>query len=156
MANRPRPPLARKPVRHSWRAALIIALVAVATAMAALLGWRSADLGAAISGPIILISIDTLRADHLPAYGYRRVKTPALDGLAHDGVLFERAYSHAPQTLPAHVSILSGRLPFEHGVRDNIGFTVKSGERLLSRMLHERGFATAGIVSAYVLRKETG
>ena len=100
--------------------------------------------------------IDTLRADHLPAYGYTKVKTPAIDALAADGVVFERAYSHAPQTLPAHASILSGQLPFETGVRDNVGFTVKTGERLLPQMLRERGFTTGGIVSAYVLRKETG
>src|SRR5450759_5543709 len=104
-------------------------------------------------GPIILISIDTLRADHLPAYGYTKVRTPNIDALAAGGVLFEHAYSHAPQTLPAHTSILSGQLPFEHGVRDNVGFTVKSGERLLPQMLRERGFTTGGIVSAYVLRK---
>src|SRR5260221_966111 len=85
-------------------------------------------------GPIILISIDTLRADHLPAYGYRKVRTPAIDALATDGVVFERAYSHAPQTLPAHVSLLTGRLPFETGVRDNAGFLVPPSERLLPAM----------------------
>ena len=84
------------------------------------------------------------------------MKTPAIDALAADGVVFERAYSHAPQTLPAHASLLSGRLPFETGVRDNVGFVVKAGERLLPQMLRERGFATGGVVSAYVLRKETG
>ena len=57
---------------------------------------------------------------------------------------------------PAHASLLSGRLPFETGVRDNVGFTVKPDERLLPRMLRDRGFATGGVVSAYVLRKETG
>ena len=119
-------------------------------------GWRYARASAPVSGPIIVISIDTLRADHLPAYGYTKVKTPAIDALAADGVVFERAYSHAPQTLPAHASLLSGRLPFETGVRDNVGFAVKAGERLLPQMLRDRGFATGGVVSAYVLRKETG
>jgi arylsulfatase A-like enzyme len=84
------------------------------------------------------------------------VKTPAIDALAADGVVFERAYSHAPQTLPAHASLLSGRLPFETGVRDNVGFAVKSSERMLPQMLRDRGFTTGGVVSAYVLRKETG
>jgi arylsulfatase A-like enzyme/TolA-binding protein len=110
----------------------------------------------AADGPIVLISIDTLRADRLPGYGYTRIRTPHLDRLAADAVLFEHAYSHSPQTLPAHTSILSGRLPFEHGVRDNIGFSVRQGERLLSHALRERGFATAGFVSAYVLRAQTG
>src|SRR5580765_1562287 len=103
-----------------------------------------------------MISIDTLRADHLPPYGYTRVRTPAIDALAADGVLFERAYSHAPQTLPAHVSILSGRLPFEHGVRDNAGFSVLPSEPMLPDRLRARGYATGGVVSAFVLRKETG
>src|SRR4051812_14562521 len=119
-------------------------------------GWRYARASAPVSGPIILISIDTLRADHLPVYGYKAVRTPAIDALAADGIVFERAYSHAPQTLPAHAALLSGRLPFDTGVRDDIGFAVKSGVRLLPQMLRERGFATGGVVSAYVLRKETG
>src|SRR5947207_2350142 len=126
------------------------------TVLAAAGGWRYARASAPLSGPIVVISIDTLRADHLPAYGYKNVKTPAIDALAADGVLFEHAYSHAPQTLPAHAALLSGRLPFETGVRDNVGFTIKPGERLLPQMLRDRGFATGGVVSAFVLRKETG
>ena len=84
------------------------------------------------------------------------MKTPAIDALAADGVVFERAYSHAPQTLPAHASLLSGRLPFETGVRDNVGFAVKDGERLLPQMLRDRGYTTGGVVSSFVLRKDTG
>ena len=109
-----------------------------------------------VSGPIVLISIDTLRADRLPVYGYQDVRTPAIDALAADAVLFERAYAHAPQTLPSHVSMLSGRLPFEHGVRDNLGFTVSPDERLLPDYLKERGFDSGGVVSSYVLRGELG
>jgi choline-sulfatase len=108
------------------------------------------------SGPIILISIDTLRADRLPAYGYAKGRTPAIDALVADGILFERAYAHVPLTLPSHASMLTGRLPFEHGVRDNVGFAVKPSERIVQQLLRERGYATAGFVSAYVLRKETG
>ncbi len=118
--------------------------------------WRaSRDRGSA-GGPIILISIDTLRADRLPAYGYAGTRTPHIDRLAADGVLFEQAYAHSPQTLPAHTSLLSGQLPFEHGVRDNIGFTVKDGQRFLQHALGERGYATGGFVSAYVLRRQVG
>ncbi|MBI3493344.1 MAG: sulfatase-like hydrolase/transferase, partial [Acidobacteria bacterium] len=141
-----------RPLRYS----LILVLAALGTSLAAVGGWRYARASAPVSGPIILVSIDTLRADHLPAYGYKNLKTPAIDALATDGVVFERAYSHAPQTLPAHAAILSGLLPFEHGVRDNIGFSVKTGERMLPQMLRERGFTTGGVVSAFVLRKETG
>src|SRR3954467_6409072 len=139
-----------------FRFTFILILAAMGTGLAAVGGWRYARASAPVSGPIIVMSIDTLRADHLPAYGYTKVKTPAIDALAADGAIFERAYSHAPQTLPAHAAILSGQLPFETGVRDNVGFSVKNGERLLPQMLRERGFTTGGIVSAYILRKETG
>ena len=139
-----------------FRFTFILVLAALGTGLAALGGWRYARASAPVNGPIILISIDTLRADHLPVYGYRGVKTPVIDQLAADGTVFERAYSHAPLTLPAHVSLLTGRLPFETGVRDDIGFSVKAGERLLPQMLRERGYTTGGVVSAYVLRKETG
>src|SRR4051812_37179741 len=74
------------------------------------------------NAPVILISIDTLRSDHLPAYGYRGVETPAIDRFRRDAILFTRAYSHCPMTLPSHVSMLTGLLPTEHGVRDNVGF----------------------------------
>jgi len=131
------------------------AVVAAAAAAAIACGQREAAPPSA-GGPIVLISIDTLRADHLPAYGYAGVKTPAIDALAEGGVVFERAYAHAPQTLPSHVSILSGRLPFETGVRDNAGFTVAPAERMLPERLRAGGWATGGVVSAFVLRKETG
>src|ERR1700674_1853473 len=144
------------PSTRAFRFTFILALAAIGTCLAAVVAWRYARASAPVNGPIILISIDSLRADHLPAYGYRKVKTPTIDALAADGTVFERAYSHTPQSLPAHTALLSGRLPFETGVRDNIGFVVKSGERLLPQMLRERGYTTAGIVSSFVLRKETG
>src|SRR2546426_1607626 len=104
---------------------------------------------------VVLISIDTLRADHLRPYG-GSVAVPNVEALAADGIVFENAYAHSPQTLPSHVSILSGRLPFEHGVRDNVGFAVKRDENLLPTMLRGAGFTSGGFVSAYVLRGETG
>ncbi|HEV3140075.1 MAG TPA: sulfatase-like hydrolase/transferase, partial [Vicinamibacterales bacterium] len=140
-----------RPIRFTF----ILALMAAATVLAAAGGWRYARASAPVSGPIILISIDTLRADHLPAYGYRQVKTPALDSLAADGVVFERAYAHAPLTLPSHATLLTGRLPFETGVRDEAA-ALKSGERGLPQMLRDRGYATAGIVSTSLLRADTG
>jgi arylsulfatase A-like enzyme/tetratricopeptide (TPR) repeat protein len=118
--------------------------------------WWSHRIGTTSDGPIIIVSIDTLRADRLPAYGYQQIKTPNIDRLVADGVLFERAYAHSPQTLPSHTSILSGQLPFEHGVRDNIGFSVKPDQRFLQHVLKDAGYATAGFVSSYVLRKQIG
>jgi choline-sulfatase len=141
-----------RPIRFTF----ILGLAALATVFAAVGGWRFARASAPLNGPIIIVSIDSLRADRLPAYGYTGVRTPALDALAADGVVFERAYSHSPSTLPSHAAMLTGRLPFETGVRDNVGFTLKTSERSLAQMLRDRGYATGGVVSAFALRKATG
>jgi tetratricopeptide (TPR) repeat protein len=107
--------------------------------------------------PIILISIDTLRADHLPAYGYRAIATPNIDALARDGVVFRNAWSHCPLTLPSHLSILTGLLPPEHGVRDNAGYHFDGTRHAtLASLLRARGYATGAAVSTYVLRAATG
>lgn len=105
--------------------------------------------------PVILISIDTLRSDHLPAYGYEGVKTPNIDALRADSILYERAYSHAPLTLPSHVSMLTGMLPAHSGVRDNIGYRVSDETPMLQELLKKNGYLTAGVVSALVMRRET-
>jgi tetratricopeptide (TPR) repeat protein len=143
----PRPP--PKSTSH-W---LILLAGAVLAAAGATAWWldRPARLGA-----VIVVSIDTLRADHLPLYGYTRGQTPALDAFGRDAVIFDRAYAHAPQTLPSHASILTGRLPFEHGVRDNLGFTLARGLPTLASLFRAAGYRTGGFVSAYVLRPETG
>lgn len=108
-------------------------------------------------GPIILISIDTLRADRIGAWGYSGASTPAIDALASDGVLFENAWSHVPLTLPAHVSVFTGRLPYEHGVRNNIGYQYDAGKNpSIVDALRGAGYATGGAASAYVLRETTG
>ena len=112
--------------------------------------------------PVVLISIDTLRADHLPVYGYRGVATPAIDALRRDAVLFARAYTHTPLTLPSHTALLTGLLPAVTGVRDNVGYAldtarVGSGDLpYLPLILKQRGYATGGAVSAYVLQGRTG
>jgi choline-sulfatase len=106
--------------------------------------------------PVILISIDTLRADHLPAYGYRAGSTPAIDRFAQAGLVFDEAYSQSPLTLPSHTTLLSGRLPVHHGVRDNIGYAVAPGERTLAARFKAAGYATGSAVSSYVLRHQTG
>ncbi|HEX7149998.1 MAG TPA: sulfatase-like hydrolase/transferase [Thermoanaerobaculia bacterium] len=105
--------------------------------------------------PVILISIDTLRSDHLPAYGYQAIKTPHLDRLAKDGIVYEHAFAHVPLTLPSHASIFTGLLPTEHGVRDNAGFRLDAKVPTIASMLKAHGYATGGAVSAYVLRTAT-
>ena len=141
-----------RPLRYTF----ILVLVALGTTLAAVGGWRYARASAPVPGPIILISIDTLRADHLPINGYDRIKTPALDTLARDGIVFDRTFSHSPQTLPSHVAMLTGRLPFETGVRDDGAGLLKPNERLLAQMLRDRGYATGGVVSSGLLRRATG
>jgi arylsulfatase A-like enzyme/lipopolysaccharide biosynthesis regulator YciM len=106
--------------------------------------------------PVIVISIDTLRADRLPMYGYPRVETPHLDRFRRDAILFRNAYSHVPLTLPSHASLLTGLLPFEHNVRNNIGYTLAEGVPTLPRMLKANGYSTGAAVSAFVLRGSTG
>jgi len=109
------------------------------------------------NAPVILISIDTLRADHLPAYGYRGVETPHIDALRKDSILFSSAWSHVPLTLPSHVSILTGLLPPEHGVRNNLGFVLDTAKHpTIGSILKRKGYATGAAVSAYVLRGTTG
>lgn len=116
-----------------------------------------AQVGPFPKAPVVLISIDTLRSDHLPAYGYSKVETPAIDALVKHGVLFERAYSHIPLTLPSHVTILTGLLPTETGIRDNVGYHFDSAKfPYLPRLLGADGYTTGGAVSAFVLRGETG
>jgi len=105
---------------------------------------------------ILLVSIDTLRADRLPVYGYGKGRTPHLDALARKGIVFEEAYSHCPLTLPAHASMLTGLLPPHHGVRDNVGFTLKPEHRTLASRFRAAGLRTGGAVSAFVLRRQTG
>src|SRR5206468_7140383 len=107
--------------------------------------------------PVVLISVDTLRSDHLPAYGYGGVQTPNLDAFRRDSILFQRAYSHCPMTLPSHVSILTGLLPTQHGVRDNQGFHFDAAKHpTVASLLRAHGYATGGAVSSFVLRAETG
>jgi arylsulfatase A-like enzyme len=152
----PEPPASRIVRSTSWRYRFIVGLIWIAVLAAAAAGWRYARASGPVFGPIIVVSIDSLRADRLPAYGYAKLRTPALDALAADSVTFERAYSHSPLTLPSHVSMLSGLLPFQSGVRDDVGFPVGEDLGLLPRLLHKRGFKTAGIVSSRLLGKETG
>ena len=100
---------------------------------------------------LVLVTIDTVRADRLPAYGYTGIATPALDTIAREGVRFANAATTVPFTLPAHSSILTGAYPPRHGVRENVGYVLAGGTPTLAERLREAGYATAGFVSAFVL-----
>jgi arylsulfatase A-like enzyme/tetratricopeptide (TPR) repeat protein len=105
---------------------------------------------------VLLISIDTLRADHLGCYGHPAIKTPNIDRIAAAGTLFEACTTPAPITLPAHTSIMTGTYPFTHGARDNARFHVHEQNLTLAEVLRDAGFATAAQVGAYVLNREFG
>jgi arylsulfatase A-like enzyme/Flp pilus assembly protein TadD len=139
-----------------WQATLIITLVFTAAVGAAAVGWWYARESPPHQGPIVVLAIDGLSSSALTAYGARTSAAPAIDALAEESVVFERAYIHTPAMLPAYTSLLTGQLPFDHGVRDEAGFALKTDTRTLPELLRSRGFATGAAVSSFLLRKATG
>ena len=105
---------------------------------------------------VIVISIDTLRADRLPSYGYRSVATPAIDRFRSGSVLFGAAYTPVPQTLPAHATLFTGLLPARHEARENTGFRLSPRPETLAGFLRGRGWQTGAAVSSAVLSRATG
>ena len=105
---------------------------------------------------VILITIDTVRADHLGCYGYKNIQTPILDSLAHDGIVFERAISQVPLTWPSHAVILTGMYPFQNGVQDFTGQPLDKRFRSVAQAFKEHGYATGAVVSAFVLDRSWG
>ena len=105
---------------------------------------------------VVLVTVDTLRADRLGAYGYRQTETPNLDRVAQQGVLFENASSQAPLTTPSHASMMTGLYPPRHRVRDTGGFTLAGSYPTLASILQAQGWDTAAFVGAAVLKKRFG
>ena len=105
---------------------------------------------------VILITVDTLRADRLQCYGYRSIETPYIDGLAADGVLFQQAIAQVPLTLPSHCSILTGTYPYATGVRDQAGFRLKPEQETLAEIFERAGYDTGAFIGASVLNGNTG
>ena len=105
---------------------------------------------------VILITIDTVRADHLGCYGATDMKTPTLDALAGDGVVFERAISQVPLTWPSHAAILTGTYPFQNGVQDFTGQPLDPRFRSVAQIFKQQGYATGAVVSAFVLDRSWG
>jgi Flp pilus assembly protein TadD len=145
----------RRAFRFAWsRGRMRSRLLLVLVSLAALTCARRAAVGE--SAPIIVISIDTLRSDRLPAYGYTKIATPAIDALRKDAVLFERAYSNCPLTLVAHASLFTGTMPADHGIRDNMGYRLAPNVKTLAEQLAAKGYATGGAVASAVLRGDSG
>ena len=105
---------------------------------------------------VLLITMDTTRADHLGSYGYSGIRTPVLDGLAAEGVRFRNVTAQCPLTLPSHCSIFTGTYPFVHGVRDNGGFYLEPEKVTLAEVLKSKGWTTSAFVGAFVLDSRWG
>ena len=150
-----------------WIATLILASISaivVAVLMASRIATRSADarFGHLPRGirpsdlNVLLITLDTTRADRLGAYGANGKSTPAFDRIAREGVLFRHAVTAVPLTLPSHATMFTARYPPGHGLRDNGGFVLDRTETTLAERLKANGFATGGFVGAYVLDRRWG
>jgi arylsulfatase A-like enzyme/Tfp pilus assembly protein PilF len=136
-------------------------IAAVAAAAYLLVGqFRPPGQGAAPpAGPlpnILLVTLDTTRADHLGCYGSTRARTRHMDRLAAEGVRFEWAFSPAPITLPAHASLLTGLYPFAHGVRNNGNFYLGDKVDTLTSVLKRRGYRTGAFLSSFILDRRYG
>jgi arylsulfatase A-like enzyme/Tfp pilus assembly protein PilF len=158
------------PVPRGRRAALTISVVASVLAAAAWGWWAQrppADEAAARArllrrspAPaelnVVVVTLDTLRADHLGCYGHPEVRTPHIDALADQGVLFEQATATVPLTFPSHSSMFTGQIPPTHGVRDNGGFFLEAEKVTLAERLKEAGWTTGAFVAAWVLENRWG
>jgi arylsulfatase A-like enzyme/Flp pilus assembly protein TadD len=141
-------------VTNRYRLIIVVLLIGLTGFIATRFLHRSDILPGNIRN-VILISIDTCRADHLSCYGYESNTTPNIDAVAAEGMLFEQAISPVPLTLPAHSSLLTGTIPPYHGVHDNFDYLDKSNITL-AEILKEAGFTTAAVVSAFVLDSQFG
>ncbi len=142
----------RKSGHGGWR---WIAMAVLVLAIAAVAVWRFRPRRGA-PPDVILVTIDTLRADALGFAGNSRVRTPYLDSLAGQGIVFTNAHAHNVVTLPSHTNILTGLYPYQHGIRDNAGFRLDSKYPTLGAMLKQAGYTTAAFVSAFPLDSRFG
>lgn len=131
-----------------------LAVFGLAAAATGLFGWRAFVLSRRPN--VLLITLDTTRADRLGCYGYAPALTPTLDGLAAEGVLFERAYTPAPLTLPSHASMMTGLYPPEHGLITNGRGRLDNNIPTLAETLRDAGYDTAGFIGSFVLHSKFG
>lgn len=133
----------------------LLGLVLVVVALAVCI-FRSSRLSAKEIRHILLISIDTCRADHLGCYGYPRKTSPNIDTLAAEAVLFNNAFTPVPITLASHSSMLTGTIPPYHKVRENTSYRLGSLNLTLAEILQKKGFVTGAVVGAFVLDSQFG
>ena len=138
-------------VQHSRACVCVVAWLLAGTACA-----PKTPLAPRAARNLLLVTIDTLRADRLGIYGSTTVATPNLDRLAGEGAMALHASAQVPLTRPSHVSLLTGLYPAEHGIRDNVSPPLRPGVPLLAEILKQRGFRTGAFVSSIVLSKQSG
>src|SRR5258708_13767408 len=128
---------------------ILVCLLWLGTALA-----RDAEMAKGSHPDIFLVTIDTLRADHVHCYGYERVETPTLDALAKGGVRFAQAFTASPITNTSHTTILTGLLPGSHGVTD-FAIPLAPEHTTLPEMLHQHGYRTAAFIGPVILDSKT-
>ena len=142
------------------RRLVLAAGVLAAAALAAVLLFRRAPeagpAGRTRALNVVLVTLDTTRADALSCYGGREVPTPVLDRFAARGARFDRGYAPAPLTLPSHTTLMTGTLPPYHGVRDNGGFIVPDKLVTMAELFQSRGYETGAFIGAWVLDSKWG
>ncbi|MFN0196196.1 MAG: tetratricopeptide repeat protein [Planctomycetaceae bacterium] len=135
-----------------WKKQLLFAVICVAALGLVASRWLTRE-----SPPnILLITLDTTRADRIGAYGYAKARTPILDQLAREGVLFEHAVSPAPLTLPVHASLFTGLYPPEHGLRTNGYGSLPTNLTLMSEILGRENYDSGAFVASFVLNQKFG
>jgi choline-sulfatase len=150
-------PAARPARTRRSQVAVIIALLLVISSIATVwMRWHAAPDGRGVRLNVLLVTIDTLRWDHVGSYGARNVATPVLDRLATSGARFETAIMHVPLTAPSHATILTGVTPLAHGVRDDGAFVLPSQLASLAKTFRNAGYATAGFISGFPLDRRFG
>ncbi len=163
----PAPPPRPAPRAGSLLKRIVPAIVVAGVALA---GWR----WYASSGPggdarsrlaslrgsqdvnVLVVTLDTTRADRLGAYGFNRDTSPHMDALAREGVVFEQAISTVPLTFPSHTTIFTGQYPTRHGIRDNGGFFLDASATTMAEVLKSAGYATGAFIGAWVLESRWG
>jgi arylsulfatase A-like enzyme/Flp pilus assembly protein TadD len=148
----------RPDVRRPSRRRFVVRVAAAAIVVAAIAAWGLSHRSASGSAPgfdVILVTMDTTRADHLGCYG-GTARTPNLDDLARTGTLFGRCEAAAPITLPSHASLFTGTDPYVHGARNNGSYFLRDENVTLPELLSKVGYATAGVVGSFILNRETG